>query len=581
MPQAQITTEQFKKLHGHYLEHPAEFVSDILCATPWTKQVEIIDAVFKYSTVAVKTCNSVGKSYIAARIAITYLMLYQNSIVVTTAPTWNQVTNVLWREIRSAVKQAERVTGIKLTDNEVNQAGLNIDTKWYAIGVSTSTPDNMMGFHADHLLVIVDEAGGVDDLMFNGVRAITTNVNNKILLIGNPTTPDGEFHRAFGDSSRAKQYTISAFDTPNFTANGINTVDDLLEIFTPPPGTTLDQQIDHYEATKRAMKLPYPELIHPGDVYLKYIDWGPDSAAWQSLVLGEFPSQADQALFPANLVIEAMNMYGESDYTTKDPVTGKEVTTKIPNYKLSGWNIPDGPRRYGQDMARFGMDLNVMSPRHGGWCEQQIIWNKKGQGKLDLMESADMILNVIDPLDDDTFVSIDDSGNGGGTTDRLRQISREEMASGRPAHRYKLIDFNFGKGPNNPDKFHDITSELYWNLRTQFMNKAVALVYDEKLKNELLGRRWEITPQKKIKVESKQEYKDRTKGKSPDRSDSLALAFYDSIAGVWSDDGQRSVQHRVVKKQDGPVIVGASSQSYEEAAAMSVPVTGGMGDTRY
>lgn len=573
-PDQQISQEDFDDLHDYYLEHPEKFVSEVLGATPWAKQVEIIQDIFKYSRVAVKTCNSVGKSYIAARIAVSYLMLHPDSIVVTTAPTWSQVKNVLWREIRSAVKQAERISGIKLTEEEVSQVGLNIDTKWYAIGVSTATPDNMMGYHADHLLVIVDEAGGVDDLIYNGVRAITTNINNKVLLIGNPTTPDGEFHKAFGDTSNYIQHTINAFDTPNFTEKGINTIDDLLLLFTPPAGLNNRELVDHYEETAHSLlPLPYPELIHPGDVYQKYIDWGPDSDAWMSLVMGEFPKQSAQALIPAHLVTAAMNMYGI------DEETGKTFA------EMTGWNIPDGHAAYGQDMARFGADLNVLTPRHGGWVEKQIIWNKKGEGKLDLVESAEQILTIIDPLDDQLVLAIDDTGNGGGTTDYLRKVARVEMESGRPAHRYQIIDFNFSRGPSNPDKFEDITSELYWNLRTQFMNKAIALPQDDKLKGQLISRRWSINPKtKKIKVESKDEYVKRTKGKSPDQSDSLALAFTQATAGTWLETGSKPkhTEGTIPVRQQQTVIgmpAGASAATNTLPTGMET-ITSGL-DQRY
>jgi phage terminase large subunit len=545
-PPHQISDEEFDELHEEYLSHPERFVSEVLGATPWQKQVEIIQDVFKYSRVAVKTCNSVGKSYIAARIAVAYLMLYPDAVVVTTAPTWNQVKNVLWREIRSTVKAAKEIGGIELTDAQASQTELNIDMKWYAMGRSVSNPDNFMGIHSDNLLLIVDEAGGIDNFLFQGFRAITTNINNKVLLIGNPTVPDGEFQGAFSDSSRYIQHTISAFDTPNFTDLGFKTTDDLHAYFDPPAGLTNRQRVEYLEERTRSLQLPYKELIHPGDVYDKLVDWGVDSDAWMSLVMGEFPKQAANALIPAHLVTMAMNMYGTDDET------GKSYA------EMTGWQIPEGPAAYGQDMARFGQDENVLTPRHGGWVEGQIIWNKKGEGKLDLVESAQRIVSLIDPLNDEVKVCIDDTGNGGGTVDHMRYIARVEMDSGRPAHRYTIIDFDFGRGASNPDKFADITSELYWNLREQFMNKAIALPKDDMLKGQLISRRWSIDPKtKKIKVESKDDYKKRTKGKSPDRADSLALSFAKSGGGKWiapENTGDKPVRVQQLAHGNGAVI---------------------------
>lgn len=541
MAQEKISPEDFKQLVLHSRANPEWYVKHVLGCNLWQKQNEIVRAVFEYSNVAVKTCNSVGKSYVAARIAVTYLTLYPDSIVVTTAPTWNQVVNVLWREIATTVKRSK----YKLTDAQVTQAGLNIDTKWYAVGVSTRTPENMMGYHADNLLVIVDEAGGVDDLIFQGVRAITTNVNNKVLLIGNPTSAGGVFWNAFENGSKYKQFSISAFDTPNFTSLHIDTVDDLRALFDPPAGLTQDEQVDHFESVKRSLKLPYPELTEPSDIYQKLLDWGVDSPAWQSLVMGEFPSQSEQSLFPVDLVKQAMNNHGT------DTETGKSFA------ELSGWNIPTGEQEYGLDMARFGSDLTVLTPRRGGWVDKQIVWSRQ-----DLVRSADNVLQVIDPYKK-LHIKIDDTGNGGGTTDALIRFKNQRKHEGQAPYQYQISMYNMSIAPRDKDKFHDITSEIYWNLASWFKNKMIALPYDKQLFDELVARRWGLTPQGKIKVESKEDYKKRTRGKSPDKSDSLALAF----AGVISRNTLQQADHdrpvtRTMQPVNRPVTSGVARESY-------------------
>lgn len=536
-----IRAQQAEEILDYYSTPGNEwkFVPDILGGVPWTKQIEIIQAVFKYKTVAVKTCNAVGKSYIAARIVVTFLLLHPGSIVVTTAPTWRQVKDVLWREIATTVKKS----AVKLTKKEVNQVGLNLDTDWYAVGLSTKYPENFFGYHSDHILVVVDEAGGVPEQIFTGVKAITPNANAHVLLIGNPTNPDGTFYRAFKDPL-IKSFTISAFDTPNLRANGIHNVDDLLKMFTPPPGV---DKLEFFTQVRNNLKLPYPALIDPAVVYERYHEWGTDSPAWQALIMGEFPSQSTQSLIPIELVQMAMGM------TEIDADSGKTYA------ELSGWQIPDGPDEYGLDMARYGNDNTVLFPRHGGWVGQAVSW-----GKTSLMDSADRVLKLIDPLDFNVRLNIDDTGNGGGTTDRLRQISAEQKTSGSPMHQYNLAAYNFSSKEfmQQPGKFHDITSELYWNLRSWFMKKQIAIPYNERLFNELVGRRWFINKSGKIQVESKDEYKKRTGGKSPDFSDSLALAF----AG-----GIRQIKTRVPEEHQR-----GDNDEYEESAAVVAPITSGL-----
>jgi hypothetical protein len=402
----------------------------------------------------------------------------------------------------------------KLTDNEVRQAGLDIDKDWYAVGLSTKYPENFFGYHADHILVVVDEAGGVPEPIFRGVKAITPNANAHVLYIGNPTNPSGTFYDAFNNPKLPiSRFTISAFQSPNFTANGIRDVQDLLALFTPPAGVA---EVDHVAAVQATLKYPYPALIDPATVYERYWEWGVDSPAWESLIMGEFPTQAEQALIPVDLVKMAMQMYG----TDKD--TGKTYA------ELSGWNIPTGAPEYGFDVARNGPDLNVLTPRRGGWVEEQIIWNKKLGGYVELDESADRILEIIDPLDFNLRLNLDDTALGGGVTATLNRVRREAMNSGKPAHQYQLVPYNMASKEFmiEPNRFNDITSELYWNLRTWFYKKQIALHEDKKLFDELVGRRWGVNKQNgKIMIEKKDDYKKRTGGRSPDRSDSLAMAF--------------------------------------------------------
>ena len=558
--QQQISQEDFAKLYDFYYQKPEEFVRDVINSKPWAKQVEIIQSTFKYKVTAVKTCNAIGKSYIAARIVIAYLMLHPNSIVVTTAPTWRQVTDVLWREIGTAMKQAE-MNGFKLTENQVNQAGLNIGTDWFAVGLSTSKPENFFGYHADNILVVVDEAGGVDEAIFRGVAAITPNANAHVLLIGNPTNPSGTFYDYFTKPELgANCITVSAFDTPNFTSTGITTVEELIAAFAPPPGMS---QAEHTVIVNKRLEAmmdkTYAGLIAPSVVYGRYFEWGTDSAAWQSLIMGEFPDQAEQSLIPANLVRTAMKMYGV-DHETGTPYA-----------ELFGWEIPEGDLHYGQDMARFGNDLNVNTPSHGGYVEKQIVWNKKGDAKKDLVESAKVILNIIDPMNPSVQVNIDDTGNGGGTTDRMREASRESMAGGAPAHQYALRPYVMSSKEMMTEedkvKFDDITSKLYWNLRQWFYTKSIAMYFDQQLYDELVSRRWGITKQGKIKVESKDEYKKRTGGKSPDKSDSLTLSFANK-----KPDGTRNVIKEPTRNQE--------RDQLDDVVEVLEPVTSGL-SSRY
>jgi len=80
----------------------------------------------------------------------------------------------------------------------------------------------LQGVHAEHLLIVVDEAGGLSHLIGQALEAIMTGGHTRLLLLGNPPTDrtDSWFERACA-SPAYKVIPISAFDTPAFTGEPV------------------------------------------------------------------------------------------------------------------------------------------------------------------------------------------------------------------------------------------------------------------------------------------------------------------------------------------------------------------------
>ena len=80
--------------------------------------------------------------------------------------------------------------------------------------------ERFAGWHSENILVIVDEASGVPDPLFEVIQGTLTTAHARLLLIGNPTRMDGYFaesHRRAG----WHKLKISAYDTPNFEGSGV------------------------------------------------------------------------------------------------------------------------------------------------------------------------------------------------------------------------------------------------------------------------------------------------------------------------------------------------------------------------
>lgn len=510
-----------------YTPMPEAFIEDAFKSKLWSMQEEITRAVFKYPTVAVKTCNAAGKSFIAARIALAFLLLKPGSIVITTAPTWRQVKDVLWREIRTAMAASP----YKLTEAKANQVGIELAADWFAVGLSTNGAEKFFGYHADNILVIVDEASGVEEDIFTGVDAVTPNLNAHVLMIGNPTNPEGRFYKAF-QSDFVKTFTVTAFDTPNFTENNIHNLADLLQLFTAPTGV---DPLDYMTTIQKTLKTPYPVLQTPSKVFQRYHEWSIDHPNWEALVMAQFPSQSEFSLIPLNLVEKSQEVWKQIAVMDKLAASNvDEDKALLAEYKAhQEWKIKrEGITNYGLDIARFGSDKTVLTERQGGYVYKQASW-----AKLDTKITTDMVIDEMNLQDWRAVVTTDDTGVGGGVTDQL--VHRK---ADNPQYHYRTIPINFSEGTNFPDKFFNLRSEMYWYLRELFINHQIAIPDDEDLRDELVAIRFKYVGKENniIRVEAKDDMKKRLKGKSPDRADSLLLAMFDLPDDRWTDETANS-----------------------------------------
>src|ERR1035441_7543423 len=156
-----------------YQNDPAKFCRQELSFAPGGKQREILEAVRDHPRVTVRSCHGVGKTAVAARAVLWFLATHENSRVITTAPTWSQVEQLLWREIRSAVATAHaNGTGKMFPPSQV--AKLELSNRWFALGLSTNEPERFQGHHSNHLLLVVDEASGVDERIFQAAEGFLT-----------------------------------------------------------------------------------------------------------------------------------------------------------------------------------------------------------------------------------------------------------------------------------------------------------------------------------------------------------------------------------------------------------------------
>ena len=212
------------KCTKRHREDPVYFARKVLGVEPWSKQVEALTAVAANERVAVKSGNGLGKGFSAAVAILWFMSCHEHAVALSTAPTFRQVRHILWKEVHRRYRNAKFDLGGKLLDTRLEMP----ERDSFAMGLSADSPDEFQGFHRANMLIVVDEAEGVAEPIYEAIEALMTSENCRLLLIGNPTTVTGSFRRAFHeDRELYHTLTISAYDSPNVAA-GAKTVPGLV-----------------------------------------------------------------------------------------------------------------------------------------------------------------------------------------------------------------------------------------------------------------------------------------------------------------------------------------------------------------
>ena len=204
--------------------------------------------------------------------------------------------------------------------------------------------------------------------------------------------------------------------------------------------------------------------------------WGEDSNVYRVRVLGEFPTENDDSFMKLSDVEAAVARHGE--LAAGEPV------------------------ELGVDVARFGDDETVFALRGGD--KVLAIERKKG---WDTMRTAGRALQIAKERSV-SLVRVDDTGVGGGVSDRLREMG------------LNVVRVNFGA--SGDADYLNQAGVLWGGLREKM--GVIGLPDDDELVAQLTCRKWSVTSSGKILLEKKGDLKKRGLP-SPDIADAVALAF--------------------------------------------------------
>jgi len=433
------------------------FGESVLGLKYWSKQKQILRAIKKHRQVAVRACHSSGKTFLSASAALGFACQHDNSRVITLAPGWMTTRSVVWNQIHSQVQGAPyRLPTVATTQTEIKFGPNNL-----IIGLSTNESTRLQGHHAEHVLLIADEATGIEPDFWPSIQGILASGDSHLLILGNPTVSSGFFFDAFTRNRAAwDTHTISAFDTPNLAGLSL---EDLLKL----PDDQLDVNSHPYLTTRRWVRERYNEWFN-GTIE--------NSPLWQSRVLGEFPSSSSNALVPLALLEAARRPPSDSNERVivgVDPAgPGRDRTTAV---ACAGGSI---------------LDIGV-------WTDA----DARGPVLQFLKKWADRL----------KLVRVDSAGLGFYFCEHIR-------SSGFAAE-----GINVATSAADKERFANSKAARYWFLRERFQRGEISGLSDEMLA-ELAAVSYAVDAAGRITIDGKADVKSIL-GRSPDLAEALMIAL--------------------------------------------------------
>lgn len=203
-----------------YWDDPVAFAEDMLDFYPDDWQKQVLMDLGSSPKVSVRSGQGVGKTGLESVAVIWYLCCRPNPKVICTAPTMQQLYDVLWAEIAKWLNSSKVKNLLKWTKTKVYMKGR--EDRWFATAKTATRPENMQGFHEEYMLFIVDEASGVADNIMEAILGTLSGEENKLLMCGNPTRNSGVFHDShFKDRAHYKTHKVSSLDSKRTSKENI------------------------------------------------------------------------------------------------------------------------------------------------------------------------------------------------------------------------------------------------------------------------------------------------------------------------------------------------------------------------
>lgn len=449
------------RLQAHHIaasrREPRFYFEHLLGFTPTDYQVEIAESVRDNRETGVRSANGVGKSYISGAVASWWFDCWSPGKCFIAGPKFEKAKTPFDTLATLRANARFELPGLVMSGE------LRGSRDWWVRPVSAASAENLAGVHGSRVLVILEEASGLPDDIYQSAYGNATGENDRIMHIGNPLRHEGTFARLFKRQD-VNTITISAYDSPNVKAG----------------------------------REVIPGIVSKAGVDMLVRAFGADSDAVRVRVHGLPPRRGGNSIF--------------------------SIAT-IENAKLRGTDpMPAGllPTFGGLDLARMGDDKCSLATIRGVRLDELDVWEKTPIDESAERAAAWLIVNPNARL----AIDVGGLGVGVYDILRKRFGGRVLAVNFGGKQRGSKVRRNAGTGETTP-WYADRRSELWYEASEWFRGVgefgSLGDRWQQEIEGDLLGVEGGIDKSDRLRMEPKDATKKRI-GRSPDLGDSVCLA---------------------------------------------------------
>lgn len=190
---------------------PATMVRELFRVEPDAWQVDVLESFPKAPRLCMKACKGPGKTAVLAWLAWNFLLTRPHPKIAATSITGDNLSDGLWTEMANWQRRSPLLTSqftwtkTRIVANDAPETWWMSARTWPRNGDANAQADTLAGLHADYLLFLIDEAGGIPDAVMAAAEAGLANAGRggtgggkeaHIAMAGNPTHRTGPLYRA-------------------------------------------------------------------------------------------------------------------------------------------------------------------------------------------------------------------------------------------------------------------------------------------------------------------------------------------------------------------------------------------------